>query len=161
VVLSNGLAFNGKYLPRQQITAWILERLIGLKPLDWRADALSVADVSVQDIKAAEKKLVQERLPHTKPSLSLDKYAGDYTRDMTGPLRIEFINGFLTLRFRGEGAFSGTLEHWQNDTFRLFWDGGDGGPLYGSSFLTFKLDPQGLPLVLDAGPLGKYTRISE
>jgi len=162
IVLSNGNASNQQYLPHQQITAWVLEHLLGLKARDWRAEALLVGEESTRKFKEMENKRVEDRLLHTKPSLPLSQYAGDYTRDMTGPLSIEMNNeGLLRLYFRGEGAFSGTLEHWQNDTFRLFWDGGDGGPNYGSSFLTFKLDSQGLPSVLDAGILGKYTRISD
>ena len=33
----------------------------------------------------------------------------------------------LELAFPGYGAFSGTLEHWHHDVFRLYFDGGDGG----------------------------------
>jgi CubicO group peptidase (beta-lactamase class C family) len=157
VVLANGSGLN-PYSPHQQITAWVLDRLIGLETRDWRAECLAAADVYLQRYKAAMEKVEAARHPDTTPSLPIEDYAGEYANELAGPLEVELVDGELLLGFPGEGAFSGTLEHRHHDVFRLFFDGGDGGA-YKSSFVVFKINELGIASTLDAGAMGEYTRV--
>jgi hypothetical protein len=159
VVLANGSGLN-PYSPHQQITAWVLDRLIGLETRDWRAEALAEADVYRQRYRAANEEIDAARHPDTTPSLPLADYAGEYTNKMAGILRVDLEDGRLVLRYPGEGAFSGTLEHWHHDVFRLFFDGGDGGA-YKSSFVIFSIDQLGVVSKLDAGAMGEFTRVPQ
>jgi len=159
VVLANGSGLN-PYSPHQQITAWILERLISLEGRDWRSECLAAADVYRQRHRAAEEKLQTSRHLGTTPSLPLEAYAGEYANELAGTFRIDVEDGDLVLRYPGDGAFSGTLEHWHHDVFRLYFDGGDGGA-YTSSFVIFSIDQYGVVSKLDAGPMGEFNRVPQ
>ena len=63
----------------------------------------------------------------------------------------------LRLHFGEPGTFSGHMEHWNDDVFRLHFDGGD-GQTYGSSFATFTVEPELGVTVLDLGFMGEYRR---
>jgi hypothetical protein len=88
--------------------------------------------------KAAEKKRNDERVKDTKPSLTLDKYAGTYQDEMYGDVKVEQDeSGKLLMRYGP--AFTGDLEHWHYDTFQAAWR--DRG--MGKSLVTFTLNAQG------------------
>ena len=90
-----------------------------------------------EQARAAAAKVESERVSGTKPSLALDKYAGDYQSDMYGDATVGLDNGTLTLR-RGRN-FTGTLEHWHYDVFRVTWSDRQ----LGKQFVSFRLDQKG------------------
>jgi CubicO group peptidase (beta-lactamase class C family) len=157
VVLANGSGLNA-YSPHQQITAWVLDRLLGLETRDWRAECLAAAEVYPKMLQAREDTLAAARHRGTTPSLAIEDYAGEYVNELAGSLRVAVEEGELVFRFPGDGAFSGTLEHWHHDVFRLFFDGGD-GVAFSSSFVIFTVDELGEVSKLDAGPMGEYSRV--
>ena len=73
----------------------------------------------------------------TKPSLELSKYAGTYTNELYGTVKIGFEND--QLKFQFGPAFSSNLEHWNYDTFQatFFTAGTSRTPV------SFTLNPQG------------------
>ena len=87
--------------------------------------------------RAAAAKAEAERVTGTKPSLALEKYAGEYGNDMYGDATVSFENGTLTMR-RGPN-FIGALEHWHYDVFRVTWH----DRTMGRQFVSFTLDPKG------------------
>ena len=52
-------------------------------------------------------------------------------------------DGTLRMRFAHSPLLSGTLQHWQHDTFLVKWDE---RTLNGDAFVTFRLDADGKPV---------------
>src|SRR5690606_14003186 len=75
----------------------------------------------------------------TRPSLPLAGYAGRYADDWYGPITIHEQGGRLRVDFPRSPGMTGTLGHWQYDTFRIDWDDSAIEP----AFATFALDAQG------------------
>lgn len=133
VVLGN---MGGSLLP-VALMYRIFDTMLGAPQRDWSAEFLKTTRTLEQAAQAAEKKQESERIAGTKPSLSLDKYAGTYRNDLYGDVKVAFVNGKLNLRFGP--AFTGDLEHWHYDTFRArFVAAGDA-----KVFVTFALNAQG------------------
>lgn len=104
---------------------------------DWSAEILKVVKGMEAQAKSVEKKEEEGRAKDTKPSLSLDKYAGTYTNEMYGEARIVNENGKLMLKYAG--AFDGTLEHWHYNTFKATMT----NESFGTALVNFNLDAQG------------------
>ena len=73
------------------------------------------------------------------PSLPLARYAGAYADPWYGPISIQNEKGKLRLDFKQTPGMTGTLEHWQYDSFRTRWDDKTIEPAY----VTFGLDADG------------------
>lgn len=105
--------------------------------------------------KAAAAKMEAERVKGTKPSLALENYAGDYQSEMYGDAKIVFQNGKLTLE-RGPN-FTGDLEHWNYDVFRVTWRDRQAG----KSFVSFRLNRQGKVEAMNLENLDDFKRAPE
>ncbi len=88
---------------------------------DWGAMFLEYKKQGLVDAEANEKKIKEERKTDTKPSLNIPSYAGYYEDEMYGGLTIVDREGILYFSFDHTPLFKGTIEHWQDDTFRLHW----------------------------------------
>jgi CubicO group peptidase (beta-lactamase class C family) len=101
---------------------------------DWSTEMLELykglADSAAARVKAQESR----RLPNTKPSLPLDRYAGTYADSLFGTALVRLVDGRLTFE---TGTQRGDFEHWQNDTFRLTWN----DPFRGATYFTFTIEP--------------------
>jgi len=86
---------------------------------------------------AAAKKVEDERVKGTKPSLPLEQYAGAYADEMYGEATVTEAEGKLVFRY--SPAFTGELEHWNYDTFRVKW----ANPTVPEGLVTFTLNAQG------------------
>jgi hypothetical protein len=53
--------------------------------------------------------------------LPLAKYAGTYVDEWYGEIAIDEQQGRLGVRFTHTASLTGTLEHWQHDTFIARW----------------------------------------
>ena len=115
----------------------ILDSYLGAPARDWSAEMLATMNKLEAQGRAAAAKAEAERVTGTKPSLALEKYAGEYGNDMYGDATVSFENGTLTMR-RGPN-FIGTLEHWHYDVFRVTWN----DRTMGRQFVSFTLDPKG------------------
>lgn len=156
VVLANGSLWT-PYYPHQEIVAWVFGRLLGLEERDWHAEVMAHTDAILARVDQSVAAEEAARLRGTRPSLPLAGYAGTYGSEVAGTLEVSAREGQLRLQFAGVGAFSGELEHWHEDVFRLYYDGGD-GQAYRSSLATFELDATGRVIALDLGAFGKYRR---
>lgn len=117
---------------------------LGLGDRDWSTEfrALYAPGWAAQD--SARARADRNRPEASAPPRSLDQYAGTYTDSLMGDVRIELDEGLLRLR-RGEQ--SGTLEHWQQDTFRLTWD----HRWQGRQLITFRPTSAGQVVRLEMG----------
>jgi CubicO group peptidase (beta-lactamase class C family) len=88
---------------------------------DWNEEAKK----QVLANKAAEaeeaKKVDAARIPNTKPSLPLGRYAGTYKSQMYGDVTVTEEGGKLVLRLGPAPNFVADLEHWHLDTFQIHW----------------------------------------
>lgn len=122
---------------------------------DWSADMLKTRNNLEEQAKAAEKKAESERVHGTSPSLALEKYAGTFQSDMYGQTKVTLENDKLVLRFGPN--FTGDLQHWNYDTFRVVWR----DPMQGKGFVNFRLNTQGKVDVINIENLSEFTRVPE
>ncbi len=156
-VLANGSMWT-PYYPHQEIAAWVFARLVGAPERDWHGEIMARTRAIEAQAEAALAAMDAARIAGTAPSLPLARYAGVYEHEHGGEARVELgDDGALKVRFGGPGSFSGRMEHWHHDVFRLHFDGGD-GQAYGSAFVTFTLGPQGGASRMDMGFMGRYRR---
>jgi hypothetical protein len=74
------------------------------------------------------------------PSLPLTRYTGTYRDAWYGDVTISPSANGLAIRFDKTPALTGTLEHWQHDTFVARWTDRE---LRADAFVTFSLNPDG------------------
>ena len=122
---------------------------------DWSAELMKVEKRAEEQGKAAEKKAEAERAKGTSPSLALEKYAGTFESDMYGAAKVALENQKLVIRFGPN--FTGDLEHWHYDTFRVKWR----DQMQGKGFVNFKLNTQGKADVVSIENLSEFTRVPE
>ncbi len=84
-------------------------------------------------------RLDSTRHPDVGPSLPLAAYAGTYRDAWYGDVAVAVDSGRLVIRFVPSPAFTGALEHWQYDTFRVHWR----WPSLPDAWITFALKPDG------------------
>ena len=118
---------------------------------DWSAELLKVSKAAQDLAKQSEKKKESERVKDTKPSLALDKYAGTFKDEMYGEVKVSHENGKLKVQFGA--AFTGELEHWHFDTFRLI----PKDRQMSKAFVTYAIggDGKANEIRVDGGPAGE------
>ncbi len=133
----------------------IFDAYLGAQPRDWSAEMLKTMIALQEQGKAANQKIEAARIKDTKPSLALENYAGDYQNEMYGDTKIVVENGKLILK-RG-AYFTGDLEHWHYDTFRVTWRDRQEG----KGFVSFRLNSQGKVETMNMEGLAEFTRVAE
>src|SRR5690242_5595463 len=79
-----------------------LDAFLGAPPRDWLAEQKKVYDKARTMAKEAEQKRIAARVPNTKPSLALEKYAGEYGDSLYGDVVFKLNDGKLTMKY-GKG----------------------------------------------------------
>ena len=122
----------------QSIAYTVLDHYLGAPPKDW---VTAIDTVTKRHKEEAEKNVSEasaKRDAASKPSLSLDSYAGRYRDPWYGDVVIEKAGDGLTIRFTHTPALTGKLEHWQHDTFVARWNDRS---LLADAYVTFSLNP--------------------
>ena len=151
VILTN---LNGTILP-QALMYRIVDFYLSAPQRDWSAEMMKVTKGLEDQAKAADKKAEEERVQGTSPSLSLEKYAGTFQSEMYGESKVALENNKLVLRFGPN--FTGDLQHWNYDTFRIVWR----DPMQGKGFVNFRVNRQGKVEVANIEGLAEFTRTPE
>jgi len=115
----------------------IIDAYLGAPARDWSALYLARFNRAEAAAQAAEQKVLAARVTGTKPSLPLDGYVGTYADTMYGNATVTLEQNKLILRYGP--AFTGDMEHWNFDTFRVTWR----DPRLGAGFVTFGLNAMG------------------
>ncbi len=131
VILSN---MNGSGMPTTLMNR-AFDLHLGVAPEDWSAKTFARSEAARARGREALKKLEASRVLNTKPTLTLDKYAGVYSDSLLGDVTVRDSAGKLVLSFGP--TWSGTLEHWHFDTFRTRF----GTPVLGPIPVQFRLGP--------------------
>jgi CubicO group peptidase (beta-lactamase class C family) len=121
----------------------VFDAYLGNAPRDWSGDLLELYGGIRAAADSTQRRTEARRIPNTRPSLSLDRYAGTYADSLVGEVTVTLENG--KLRLRASSTHAGTLEHWEYDTFRLRWD----NLWEGSDYVTFTIGRDGSPSRFD------------
>ena len=116
----------------------LLDHYLGKPTQDWAA-AWRTFKRERQARAIAALKQASETAAKVGPSLAPARYAGDYVDPWYGPISIREAQGKLRIDFKQTPRMTGTLEHWQYDTFKTHWD----DPALEPAYVTFALGPTG------------------
>ena len=117
----------------------ILDHYLALPQTDWIAAFKAADEKQQREAKEITKKQSGGRAADSKPSLSLEKYAGVYTDPWYGPVTIRNENGKLIFTMDHTPKAVADLQHWQYDTFKAHWR----DRTIEDAFVTFALRPDG------------------
>ena len=98
----------------------VFDMYAGNPPRDWSAELLAHYGRINDQARAAQQQQAQRRAADTKPSLPLSRYAGTFAHPTYGNAVVTLRDGTLHFAF-GRGR-SGSLSHWQYDSFQARWD---------------------------------------
>jgi hypothetical protein len=98
----------------------LIDRLLDLPAKDWHAYYQKLETDEAEARKAFYAKRALARDPNLKPSLTLDKYAGEYEHPAYGTATVTWKDGKLTATF---SSFALPLEPWHGDYFRNLGEG--------------------------------------
>jgi hypothetical protein len=116
----------------------LLDHYLGLTKGNWPEKLRTF----VANRRAAGEKEFQKQTAqpvHIGPSLSLDRYTGDYSDPWYGTINIRMENGKLVVHFPHTFGLTATLDHFQYDTFQTRFADKSFEPAY----VTFNLDSAG------------------
>jgi hypothetical protein len=111
----------------------------GGAPRDWSSEFLALYKGLESGGKAAAADFEKGRVAGTKPTLPLDAYTGRWSHPAWGDVVISQRAGALHAQMGADPQMGGTLEHWQQDTFRVSLGDGRGG----YNYLVFRLGLSG------------------
>jgi hypothetical protein len=127
----------------------VFDTFLGVPPRDWSGEHLAMA--KADDMRDSIQNATRPQPQHvegTKPSLPIESYAGVFVDpDSLRPtITIKSENGVLRYQ-SGTSTITGTVEHWQYDTFRVVFDDW----WRGRSTITFTIGPNGSADRVDVG----------
>jgi CubicO group peptidase (beta-lactamase class C family) len=117
----------------------ILDAYLGGPTMDYVSVFKADEDKEHKEADEKMQKAAQARAADSKPSLPLEKYAGDYSDPWYGKVTIRQENGGLVLNFERTPKGLADLQHWQYDTFKAHWR----DRTVEDAFVTFALRPDG------------------
>ncbi len=150
VVLSNGDL--GYELLPQSLAMRITDLYLGAPVRDWSSELFGAMAADRQRQAEAEAKLVANRANGTRPTRSMEEFAGRYRSDLFGEAIVTAARDGL--HFTIVDGAEGELRHWQHDVFRLYLNATNAG----GYFATFETDPSGAIARLNITGLGTFTR---
>jgi CubicO group peptidase (beta-lactamase class C family) len=108
----------------ESILYHILDGYLGGPTEDYITGFKAVEDKEHKDAEAKMQQARQARAADSKPSLALERYAGDYSDPWFGKVIISAEGGGLVLKLPLTNNISADLQHWQYDTFKAHWRDG-------------------------------------
>ena len=114
VVLTNGL--KGIFTP---LVNYTVDAFLNVSERDWSQESLKRTK-SAQDNRIEERR--KARVQGTKPTLTLNAYAGTYYTPTYGNITVTPKDGKLQLAFEHTPDLSAALEHWHQDVWEIKWD---------------------------------------
>ncbi len=123
----------------EPITWTIIDHLLGVDH-DWRTPFKALAEAQKMRAAMRDRATVAARDSTTRPSLSLERYAGRYVDPWYGSVTITMEAGTPVIRFDHTPSMVGELSHWQFETFLVTWRLRE---LRADAYITFTLDPAG------------------
>jgi CubicO group peptidase (beta-lactamase class C family) len=149
---------NAENSPAMTSLQWrILDHYMGAAPTDWiKAYAAVEAELHKEEV-ARQGKLTAGRAAASKPSLPLASYNGDYNDAWYGTVSIRQQGGKQLMAFSRTPDLTGTLEHFQHDTFIVRWKERN---FNADAYVTFSLNPDGSIDRMKMAPVSSETDFS-
>ncbi|NOT77047.1 MAG: serine hydrolase [Cyclobacteriaceae bacterium] len=94
---------------------------------DWSREMLKLYSTLRENQQKAEKTFEEKRVLNTKPSLVITEYAGKYTSPQYGELDIKVADNKLAINMNN--FIKATVDHWNYDTFRGWFDEKENGKI--------------------------------
>jgi hypothetical protein len=116
-----------------------IDTWLGTGTRDWSAELKPIYDARRARADSAQRAVERARVPNTRPTLPLERYAGSYADSLVGSVRVSVENGML--RLTTSSKLFANLSHWQYDTFLGEWNRRWQGPF----LVTFGLNATGTP----------------
>lgn len=113
---------NCEEIPTHLLTWKLLEQVFNDKSFDVYQENIESRNDQKAFVKEYKKNREKTRIPNTKPSLTLEAYAGTYNDKMYGDIYINLKKENLEISFSHTPLFKGKLMHWHYDTFLVDWD---------------------------------------
>jgi CubicO group peptidase (beta-lactamase class C family) len=117
----------------------VLDAYLGGPTQDYIEAFKAIEDKDQKEADETMRKASQSRASDSKPSLPLEKYAGDYSDPWYGKVTLRQENAGLVLNFLRTSKGVADLQHWQYDTFKAHWR----DRTVEDAFVTFALKPDG------------------
>ncbi len=117
----------------------ILDSYFGGPTQDYTAAFKALEEKQQKEADETIKKASGARAADSKPSLALEKYAGEYSDPWYGKMTITQESGGLVLTLARTAKGVADLQHWQYDTFKAHWR----DRTVEDAFVTFALKPDG------------------
>jgi CubicO group peptidase (beta-lactamase class C family) len=133
----------------------VLDALLGLPARDWSGEYLELQRRAEARSAEAAAETERDRVQNTRPTLPPDAYAGTYSNELYGTVRVERAGDQLVLHYAPE--YVADLEHWHYDTFRGAWRQRG----FGSAWVTFGVDRRARVATLDLEGFGVFRRATE
>jgi len=119
------------------LTNYLRDFIVGAPRADYVAQFKQSA--AEFDEAAFQARLDSTRNRTSRPALPLAGYAGTYRDAWYGDVTLAESQGHLVVRFAPGPTFTGDLEHWQYETFRVHWR----ERTIPDAWVTFALNPDG------------------
>lgn len=124
---------------RHALMYTVFDRYLGPGPgarHDWSTEMRTMYQALRDTAIARRRRSEAARVTGTRPTLALDRYAGNYSDSLYGAATVRDEGGRLSLQV---GTLIGDLEHWQYDVFRVVWR----QPFNDPDYVAFGLDTRG------------------
>jgi CubicO group peptidase (beta-lactamase class C family) len=141
----------------QAVQYTILDHYLGAPGKDWVAAFRKRRTEQEQNAGKTINEAGAKRNAASRPSLPLPSYAGRYRDPWYGDVLLTEAGGKLAMRFSHTPMLTGTLEHWQYDTFIVRWKD---RTLDADAYVTFRLDPQAKVESVRMAPVSPLTDFS-
>jgi CubicO group peptidase (beta-lactamase class C family) len=127
---------------RHALMYTVFDRFNGRRDHDWSKEMKALYDGIEARGRERRAATIAARVPGTKPTLPLARYAGTYVDSLYGEATVTSDGDGLRVHMgKGQDA---KLEHWHYDTFLARWEDRRNG----ESYLTFGLNARGEPATL-------------
>jgi hypothetical protein len=136
------------------LTNYLRDFLVAAPPADYVAQ-FQRSDAEFDEA-AFEARLDSARHRTSRPALPLAGYAGTYRDAWYGDVTLAEEQGRLVIRFSRTPAYTGDLEHWQYETFRVRWRTRN----VPDAWVTFALNPDGTIERMTMAPVSPSTDFS-
>jgi CubicO group peptidase (beta-lactamase class C family) len=132
IVLTNGM--RGIFGP---VINYTVDAFLKAPERDWSAEALANS-IKFKDTRIEDRK--KAHVLNTKPTLSIDQYAGEYISDNYGKISVKKVGDKLKIFFEHTPDLTATLEHWHYNTYEMKWDNADMLAWFSFGTVNFTLD---------------------
>lgn len=134
VILTNTEGANSVYAA---VGRRILDLYLGAPTRDWSAIMLAEARAQEAQARAAQDRLEAAKPNDSKPTVPVDRLAGQYTNEMYGDVTVQVAGDKPVLHFGP--SLTGDLQKWAGDSYKIVWR----DQREGTGLVQFIADPVG------------------